>query len=94
VQEHLRAFRKSKHKQSGQITEITDPQPVYLRVAVASYKYGLSRTRLFELIALGTLKSKYIIRPGTARGIRLIEAKSLEAYIDSFGPERGAQCTN
>lgn len=85
MQHHPRAFQKSKRLgASGQINEITDPQPVYLRVALASYKYGLSRTRLFELIALGTLKSKYIIRPGTARGIRLIDAKSLEAYINSF----------
>jgi hypothetical protein len=66
-------------------------KPFYWRIADASRKYGLSRTRLFEEIAKGTLKSLYVIKPGKKRGFRLIEAKSLEAYINSFdstAPER------
>jgi len=46
--------------------------------------YGLSRTRLFALIAEDKIKSKYVIQPGKKRGIRLILEESLRNYIESF----------
>jgi hypothetical protein len=90
VQQQPLSSQKPKRKNFALLKEIADPQPVYLRVAMASHKYGLSRTRLFQLLAEGTLKSRYVTRPGTKRGIRLIDASSLEAYINSFGPKEEA----
>ena len=63
---------------------VTSVKPVYLRVTDASLMYGLSRTRLFELIAQDKIKSKYIIQEGKKRGIRLILESSLRDYIESF----------
>ena len=52
---------------------------------MAAHRTGLSRTRLFQLIAEGKIKSKYITKPGNQRGFRLIETASLLDYINSFG---------
>jgi hypothetical protein len=46
--------------------------------------YGLSRTRLFALMAQDKIKSKYVIQPGKKRGIRLILDQSLRDYLESF----------
>jgi hypothetical protein len=62
-------------------------EPRYLRVSQASYCYGISRTRLFALIAEGKVKSRYLVQPGNSRGIRLIEEKSLREYVESFDSE-------
>jgi hypothetical protein len=62
-------------------------EPVYLRISQASYVYGISRTRLFALIAEGKIKSRYLIQPGNSRGIRLLEEKSLRQYVESFDSE-------
>jgi hypothetical protein len=51
---------------------------------MAAYRFGISKTRLFELIAQGKIKAKHVTRPGAARGITLIETASLKAYIESF----------
>ena len=57
----------------------------YVRVNTAVDLYGLSRPHLFELIAKGKIESKLIKRDGATRGIRLINAASLRAFIASFG---------
>ena len=79
--------RPKPHQDSALLEEIATPKRIYLRMTAASLKYGISRTRLFALIANGTLKSKLTIQPNAKRGVRLISAQSLEAYINSFGPE-------
>ena len=63
---------------------VTRTQPVYIRVTDASLMYGLSRTRLFALMAQDKIKSKYVIQPGKKRGIRLILDQSLRDYLESF----------
>jgi hypothetical protein len=55
-----------------------------MRIHVAAHRTGLSRTRLFQLIAQNEIKSKYITVPGNKRGFRLIETQSLLDYINSF----------
>jgi len=62
-------------------------EPRYLRISQASYVSGISRTRLFALIAEGEIKSRYLVQPGNKRGIRLVDAQSLERYIESFDSE-------
>jgi hypothetical protein len=62
-----------------------DHVPVYLRVSMAVFKYGLPRTRLFKLIAEGLIESKLVLSKGAKRGTRLILEKSLRAYIEKGG---------
>ena len=83
-----RSTKDAKHKLSS--TFRVDPvelKPVYFRISQASYVYGISRTRLFALIAEGKIKSRYLVQPDNSRGIRLIEEKSLRNYIESFNEE-------
>jgi hypothetical protein len=55
-----------------------------MRIHTAAQRTGLSRTRLFQLIAQGKIKSKYLTVPGNKRGFRLIETQSLLDYINKF----------
>jgi hypothetical protein len=68
----------------SQLSTVLNNEPPWLRVTAASHLFGLSRTYLFALMAEGKINSKHIKRPGASRGIRLIETKSLEAFVESF----------
>jgi hypothetical protein len=57
-------------------------RPEWLRIPLAVRICGMSRTRLFDLIAQGEIDSRHIKKPGCAKGIRLIRLSSLLAYID------------
>ena len=88
LQSRPRTSRQSSKEAAGQIYQHPAdvvPVPFYLRVPMAAHRTGLSRTRLFALIAEGKVKSKYITKPGNKRGFRLIETASLLDYINSFG---------
>lgn len=65
------------------LEEVQALKPVWLRIPAASRISGLSRTFIFEQVALGKLKSKHIKRPGATRGIRLIHFDDLMAFIDA-----------
>lgn len=54
----------------------------WLRVEEAVRTRGLSRSLLYELIRDGKIKSSALRKPGNIRGIRLISAESLDAYIE------------
>jgi hypothetical protein len=58
--------------------------PVWAKVSVAAFRYGIGRTKLFELITAGKIKSRFLAAKGNERGIRLINLQSLEDYINSF----------
>jgi hypothetical protein len=51
----------------------------YIRPAQAP-RFGISRSSAYNLISDGVLKTRVIRRPGTKKGIRLIETASLRAY--------------
>jgi len=51
--------------------------PVLARVSVAAYKFGVGRTRLFDWIQKGKIKSHLVGKT------RLIDLKSLEDFINS-----------
>jgi hypothetical protein len=59
-------------------------EPVWVRIPTASRVSGLSRTRLFEEIVKGTVVSRHIKKPGASKGIRLINFKSLMAFIEGM----------
>jgi hypothetical protein len=45
---------------------------------------GLSRSKLYELIRSGAIKSVSIKRKGAVRGIRLIDRQSCLEFFESF----------
>jgi hypothetical protein len=65
---------------------MTKIDPVFIRPADGP-RYGVCRSTIYNWLADGVLKSKVIRRPGSKRGVRLIEVESLRAYIESC-PEK------
>lgn len=71
--------------QSPQDAQLTGAlKPEWLRIAGAVTLYGIGRSSLYELIAEGKIKSVCLRQRGSARGIRLISADSLSAYLESL----------
>ncbi|MGA8655118.1 MAG: hypothetical protein WB586_03145 [Chthoniobacterales bacterium] len=63
-----------------------DPEPAlrprWLRISTVLKVYSLSTVRLYQLLNAGELKSIVIKDRGKKRGIRLINAESLEEYFN------------
>ena len=55
----------------------------WLRVEEAARTRGISRSLLYEFLRDGKIKSSLLRKKGNVRGIRLISAESLDAYIES-----------
>jgi predicted DNA-binding transcriptional regulator AlpA len=60
---------------------------LWIRDKQAVATYGISRTKLWQLQKQGKIRSVSLTEPGMARATRLFDAKSIEAYIESFLPE-------
>lgn len=61
--------------------------PAFVRLPRAGEREpfsGLTRTQLFNFIKTGRVKSHSLKMPGCKRGVRLIDAISLRAAIQSF----------
>ncbi len=59
-------------------------EPVrWLRVEQACRTVNVSRALLYEWIRDGKIKSAALRREGNSRGLRLINAESLNQYIES-----------
>ena len=61
------------------------PTPIWDRVTGASRLTGFSRTRLFELKALGKIKCQHVKGAGKKKGIVLIHIPTLLQYIEEMG---------
>lgn len=62
----------------------TTTEPVrWLGVAESVRTRGICRSMLYELIRAGDIKSSALRKPGNSRGKRLINAESLDAYIEA-----------
>jgi len=59
----------------------------WLRDKQAVAIYSISRTKLWQLQKAGKIRSASLTEPGMTRATRLFDAKSIEAYIESFVPE-------
>lgn len=59
----------------------------WLRDKQAVAIYNISRTKLWQLQKAGKIRSVSLTEPGMTRATRLFDAKSIEAYIESFLPE-------
>ena len=55
--------------------------PVWLRVEQVQALYGLSRSKVFELIREGQVVAASLSSPGKSRGVRLICRESLDDLI-------------
>jgi hypothetical protein len=64
-------------------------QPEWLRLPDAIRVSGIGRSTLYSLLGSGSVKSALIRKRGCQRGIRLISADSLRAYIESFATKGG-----
>lgn len=64
------------------------PQPVWLRVPQAVQLTGLSRSKVYELLAAGRIRSASLRDPGQRHATRLIDRASLLAFIESHVEER------
>ena len=65
----------------------TPLKPEWLRLGDATRLYGIGRSSLYELIAEGKIKSACLRKRGNTRGIRLLSADSISAYIESIATE-------
>jgi hypothetical protein len=61
--------------------------PEWFRVRDAADYSGISQTELFRLCLAGEIQSVHKLKPGQAKGIRLINRPSLDAYVRSFLPD-------
>ena len=55
----------------------------YLRVQQVLDFYPFKRAKLYEYLASGDIKSFVLKEKGAARGIRLIDRDSLDAFLES-----------
>src|ERR1700730_17930567 len=59
--------------------------PRWLRIPSAVKYSGLSRSRLYELLAQGRIKSICLkSRSGALRGVRLIDRKPVDLFLESL----------
>jgi hypothetical protein len=62
-------------------TEITSMPVKWLRIPEAIRYSGLSRSFLYQLIADGRIKSACIRKKGSVRGVRILSAESIDAFM-------------
>jgi hypothetical protein len=58
------------------------PEPQWGKPAWVAQRYGLPRYRVFELIKEGHFRSALIKRKGRKKGLRLIDLRSVDRYLE------------
>ena len=81
----MNAFNASKLAPSG-----AEPRPTWMRITTAVAASGVSRSRLYEWIKEGRIRSASIRERHQKKATRLIEAASLFQLIESMA-EGGAK---
>ena len=66
-----------------------DIKPVWLRVPAAVKQTGICQAKLYQWIKQGRIRSVHIREPNKIRGIRVINAESLNEFIE--GMARGGE---
>jgi hypothetical protein len=61
-----------------------DSKPEWARIPEVVQRFGIKRTRLFELIADGQIKSVSLRRPGCVRGVRIINCDSVRSLLEAL----------
>jgi len=65
---------------------VEDPntlQPRWMKVPAAVRYSGLSRARLYILLASGEIRSASVRFKGKARGIRIVDRESIDEFLSS-----------
>lgn len=65
------------------------PRPEWLRIPNAVKIFGISRTKLYELISARRIKSVSLRERGQVRGVRLLSYDSLMEYLEALADEQG-----
>jgi Helix-turn-helix domain len=64
---------------------MTDPtRPEWLRPKDVTKFFGIGRTKIYELISDGKVKSVSLRKRGQKRGCRLVSYDSLSTYLESM----------
>lgn len=64
-------------------------KPEWIRPKTAVRIFGIGRSKLYELIASGAIKSVSMRQRGAKHGTRLISYHSLDLYLTSLVEENG-----
>jgi Helix-turn-helix domain len=64
-------------------TEVTALPVKWLRIPAACAYSGMSRAKLYQLMAEGQIKSICVRKKGNVRGLRLLSAESIDAFLES-----------
>lgn len=83
----MKAAQSTDHRNGGPLSAATNNitfEPVrWLSVAEAERTRSICRSTLYELIRAGAFKTASLRKTGNSRGKRLINAESLDAYIEA-----------
>lgn len=76
-----RAWPLSEAPQNPQTTNLS---PEWERIPDITRRFGLKRSKLYELIQFRLIKSVSLCRRGNIRGIRLVSTDSVRTYLESL----------
>ncbi len=65
-----------------------EARPEWLRIPEAIKRFGISRTKLYELISDGDIKSVSLRKRGQVRGTRLISYDSMCDYLNNLADQQ------
>ena len=74
----------SDHTRQPATSSYHDILPGFLRVDAVLDRTGLTKTKLYQWLREGRIRSVCLKDPGCKRGIRLVDAQSLSDFINSF----------
>ena len=77
-------------RDTGTAASVLQLQPRFVRLPTPGSHCpftGLSRTQIYLMCKFGKIKSHSLKRPGTCRGVRLIDYQSLVAAIEEFASD-------
>lgn len=69
------------HCNTSPVVEIVKPE--WIRINQTTKIFGIGRTKIYELISEGKIKTASIRSRGTTRGTRLLSYDSVASYIES-----------
>lgn len=65
-------------------TDTAAAAPIWVRLPEAQRLTGLSRSKLYELLAAGAIRNASLRGPGQRHATRLVHRASLLAFIDEY----------
>lgn len=65
------------------MVQATTAEAEWIRIADVTPRFGIRRSKCFELLSSGAIKSRVIRNPGNVRGVRLISVESIRHFIES-----------